>query len=133
MFILYMGRWLYMNNLREPLMLKIIYTELSTYDRSPRWIIQKKILTLIWLSLKQYVSKKSYSLTNHYICSQLEKKDFKIIRYTHFRPNIMYLNCCLPFIYALLIKGSNQVWHIMIVCSVILLHINTDPVSQLCL
>ena len=71
------------------------------------------------LTLYQEVSKKSYSLTYHFTLRIRKIKISKL--YTHFRPNITYLTCYLPFIYALLIWVSNQVENIMTVCRSILL------------
>ena len=71
------------------------------------------------LTLYQEVSKKSYSLTYHFTLRIRKIKISKL--YTHLRPNITYLTCYLPFIYALLIWVSNQVENIMTVCRSILL------------
>lgn len=92
---------------------KIIYAELSTYWEISRVNYPEKNLTLIWLSLKSMFLR---NLTHWQITtySRLENKDLTIILYTHFRPNIIYLNCCLPFIYALLIRVSNQVWSMIV-------------------
>ena len=71
------------------------------------------------LTLYHEVSKKSYSLKYHFTLRIRKIKISKL--YTHFRPNITYLTCYLPFIYALLIWVSNQVENIMTVCRSILL------------